>query len=70
MPKVLIKRGTRSQLDTAKNASGLNAGELYLITDESKLAVGTAVNAYAEMQSAATAATKSYAFGMSIVFGG
>lgn len=50
MPKVLIKRGTRSQLDTAKTASGLNAGELYLITDESKVAVGTAVNAYVELQ--------------------
>jgi hypothetical protein len=50
MPKVLIKRGTRSQLDTAKTASGLNTGELYLITDESKVAVGTAVNAYAEVQ--------------------
>jgi hypothetical protein len=50
MPKVLIKRGTRSQLNTAQSASGLNAGELYLITDESKVAVGTAVNAYTEVQ--------------------
>lgn len=46
MPKVLIKRGTRTQLDTAKNASGLNAGELYLITDENRLAVGTGEGSY------------------------
>lgn len=46
MPKVLIKRGTRTQLNTARDASWLNAGELYLITDEAKVAVGTAANAY------------------------
>jgi hypothetical protein len=46
MPKILIKRGTRAQIDAAASASGLTAGELYLITDENRLAVGTAVNAY------------------------
>lgn len=50
MPKVLIKRGTRSQLNAAAGASGLNAGELYLITDEGKLAVGTSASAYIEAQ--------------------
>jgi hypothetical protein len=46
MPKVFIKRGTRAQLNAAAGASGLNAGELYLITDESRLAVGTSVSAF------------------------
>jgi hypothetical protein len=43
-----IKRGTRAQLETAKAASGLLAGEPYLITDEARLAVGTAANAYSD----------------------
>lgn len=49
MPSVQIKRGTRSQLDTAKSASGLKVGELYLITDENRVAVGTAVNDYVDV---------------------
>lgn len=48
MPSLLIKRGTRAQIEAAKAASGLVAGELYLITDESRFAVGTAVNSYAD----------------------
>lgn len=46
-------RGTRAQLDAAKAASGLLAGEPYLVTDEGRLAVGTATNQY---QDAATRA--------------
>jgi len=41
-------RTTRSNLDTQKNASNLIIGEPYLITDESRLAIGTANNGYAE----------------------
>lgn len=48
MPSVQVKRGTRAQLETAKAASGLLAGEPYLITDEARLAVGTAANAYSD----------------------
>jgi hypothetical protein len=40
MTKVLVKRGTRAQIDAAAAASGLNQGEIYLVTDEDRLAVG------------------------------
>ena len=40
MTKVLVKRGTRAQIDAAAAASGLNQGEIYLVTDEGRLAVG------------------------------
>lgn len=42
-----IKRGTRSQLNTAAAASGLASGEPYLITDEGRVAVGTGATTYA-----------------------
>lgn len=48
MPSVKVKRGTRAQLNTAASASGLAAGEPYLITDEERLAVGTAANAFVD----------------------
>jgi hypothetical protein len=46
--KILIKRGTRTQLNTARDAAQLNIGELYYITDagEQRIAIGTANNAY------------------------
>ena len=46
--KILIKRGTRAQLNTARDAAQLNIGELYYINDagEQRIAVGTANNAY------------------------
>lgn len=46
MKKIQIKRGTRAQIDAAAAASGLVTGEPYLITDEARLAVATAANAY------------------------
>ncbi|MDD4292001.1 MAG: hypothetical protein PHX51_07200 [Clostridia bacterium] len=46
--EIKIKRGTRAQLESAKSSSALKVGEAYLITDENRIAVGTAVNAYAE----------------------
>lgn len=46
MPSLFIKRGTRSQLNTAASSSGLNAGELYLITDENRFAVGLTSSTY------------------------
>ncbi|MEK7661474.1 MAG: hypothetical protein AAB680_05485 [Pseudomonadota bacterium] len=43
---VQIKRGTRAQIVTAAGASGLVAGEPYLITDENRLAVGLSATTY------------------------
>ncbi len=40
MAKLLVKRGTRAQINAAGLAGGLNQGELYFVTDEDRLAVG------------------------------
>ena len=45
-PLVLIKRGTRAQLDAAAAAGQLLDGQDYLITDEGRLAVGTSTTTY------------------------
>lgn len=46
MPSLSHKRGTRAQIDAAATASQLRTGEVYLITDEARLTVGTATNAH------------------------
>jgi hypothetical protein len=46
MPSLSHKRGTRAQIDAAASANQLRNGEVYLITDEARLTVGTAVNAH------------------------
>lgn len=46
MPSLAHKRGTRAQVDAVAAASGLRAGEIYLLTDEARLTVGTAVNTH------------------------
>jgi hypothetical protein len=43
------KRGTRAQIDAAASAASLRTGEVYLITDEARLTVGTAANAHAAL---------------------
>lgn len=43
---VRVKRGSRAQIDAAATGGGLAAGELYLATDEGRLAVGTSANGY------------------------
>jgi hypothetical protein len=43
------KRGTRAQIDAAASAAALRTGEVYLITDEARLTVGTAANAHAAL---------------------
>ena len=48
MPSIKFKRGTRAQIEAAKTASGLGVGEPYLITDESRFALGTAADAYSD----------------------
>jgi hypothetical protein len=47
MPSLAHKRGTRAQIDAAAGLNTLRAGELYLISDEARLTVATAVNAHA-----------------------
>ena len=54
---IKVKRGTRTQLNTAASANGLAAGEPYLITDENRLAVGLSVSTYAEYALAAQGVT-------------
>lgn len=44
--RIFIKRGTRAQLDAAAVAGSLNLGEPYLITDESRMAVGLSATTY------------------------
>lgn len=51
-----ILRATRANLDAQASASGLLVGELYFITDESMLAVGTATNAYVDVGSGGSGA--------------
>lgn len=46
MAKLFQKRGTRAQIEAAKAASQLNAGEVYVITDENRLAVGLSESTY------------------------
>jgi hypothetical protein len=46
MPSLSHKRGTRAQVDAAATANALRTGEVYLITDEARLTVGTAANAH------------------------
>lgn len=46
MPSLSHKRGTRAQIDAAAIANQLRTGEVYLITDEARLTVGTAINAH------------------------
>ena len=47
MPSLTHKRGTRAQIDAAATANALKTGEVYLITDEARLTIGTAANAHA-----------------------
>lgn len=47
MPTIQIKRGTRSQINNAASANQLKVGEPYFVSDENRLAIGTAINNYA-----------------------
>ena len=60
MATIKVKRGTRSAINTAASASGLNQGELYLITDEDVLAVGTAAGSYTDVNSSSGGSGSSY----------
>jgi hypothetical protein len=43
---IQIKQGTRAQIEAARVAGQLKAGEPYLITDETRMAVGTSSSGY------------------------
>ena len=49
MPSLAHKRGTRAQIDAAATSSGLKSGEVYLITDEARLTVGTSDSAHSPL---------------------
>lgn len=46
MPSLSHKRGTRAQVDAAAAANALRVGEVYLITDEARLTVGTSASTH------------------------
>jgi hypothetical protein len=46
MPSLAHKRGTRAQIDSVAALNGLRTGELYMISDEARLTIATAVNAH------------------------
>jgi hypothetical protein len=46
MADIRHKRGTRSALNALAALNGLKIGQLYVIADESRVAIATAVNAY------------------------
>ena len=43
---IRAKRGTRAQLNAAASANNIVEGELYLITDEQRMAVGISPTSY------------------------
>ena len=47
MPSLSHKRGTRAQIDAATSSGQLRTGDVYLITDEARLTVGSGTNAHA-----------------------
>jgi len=46
---IQVLRTTRANLNSQASANGLLVGEPYLITDESRLAIGTAADGYEAM---------------------
>jgi hypothetical protein len=46
MPLIRIKRGTKAQLEAARTAGQLQAGEPYFVTDLNAFALGIGTNAY------------------------
>lgn len=49
MATIQVKRGTRAQLNSAASIGWLKLGELYLITDENVLSVGTSTTTYEDV---------------------
>lgn len=55
--EIKIKRGTRAQLLAAASGGNLNAGELYLITDEGRIAVGLSASSFEEFSKVSEASS-------------
>ena len=66
MSSIKIKRGTRAQLSAAAAANGLKQGELYHVTDENRIDLGTAVGASAALATKAEVDAKQAALGFKI----
>ena len=66
MPSIKIKRGTRAQLAAAAAANGLKQGELYHVTDENRIDLGTAVGASVALATKAEVDAKQAALGFKI----
>jgi hypothetical protein len=49
MPDIQHKRGSRANLNTLAAADGLLIGQIYIITDENRLAVATTTGTYQAM---------------------
>jgi len=49
MPDVQHKRGSRAALDTLAAADGLLVGQVYVITDEDRIAVALSIGSYQAM---------------------
>ena len=49
MPDIQHKRGSRANLNTLAVADGLLIGQIYVITDENRLAVATTTGTYQAM---------------------
>ncbi len=55
MPNIQHKRGTRGALDALAAGNELLTGQIYLITDEDRLAVATSVSTYSALAKASEA---------------
>lgn len=49
MAKILLKRGTRAQVEAGRVAGTLAAGEPYLVTDDKTAALGTGPGEYVDL---------------------
>ena len=62
MPDVQHKRGTRADLDTLAAADGLLVGQIYVITDEDRLAVALSIGSYQAMAKKGEAGGSAFSF--------
>jgi hypothetical protein len=63
MAIIQFKRGTRSQLDAARTAGTLRAGEPYLITDDLVFAIGLSTDSYADISTSVSSGTVNFNLG-------
>lgn len=70
MSSIRIKRGTRAQITTAAAANALRAGELYFVTDESRVDVGVSTSASEKLAKLSEAGAPPPVDSMSITYNG